>query len=321
MFHTSSQKQHWIFPSVEDLDRHRGEAHEAARTAAVELMGEQDETITPAEQADLVRHFTRKLQELAGLFKPTLPKDVIATAVAYFKRYYVHCSVLNHPPSKIVHLCLFLACKAEENNTGNMSTFTKILGADESAFIRKFEAHVLEVLKFHVVTHHPFRPLKGFFLDMNAKLGVADALPDELRTRTDKLLVDWVCTDAPLLYPPSQIALAALHSLMTAEQKAALERYLVTVGSEEKRRELMVKIGSIQAIVSAVQAGPDPEQIRSLNGKLSRCRNPLFDPTSETFKKRKAEVEDEQEIKRQAKNARWKLEQDAQMAAITGQRV
>ena len=29
--------------------------------------------------------------------------------------------------------------------------------------------------------------------------GVADALPDELRTRTDKLLVDWVCTDAPLV--------------------------------------------------------------------------------------------------------------------------
>ena len=37
------------------------------------------------------------------------------------------------------------------------------------------------------------------------------------------------------------------------------------------------------------------------------------------FRKRKAEVEHEQESRRQAKNARWKLEQDAQMAAITGQ--
>ena len=40
-----------------------------------------------------------------------------------------------------------------------------------------------------------------------------------------------------------------------------------------------------------------------------------------SFKKRKAEVEHEQETRRQAKNVRWKLEQDAQMAAITGQGV
>ena len=40
--------------AAQHIEKHRGEAHEAARTAAVELIGEQDETITMPEQADLV---------------------------------------------------------------------------------------------------------------------------------------------------------------------------------------------------------------------------------------------------------------------------
>ena len=35
-------------------------------------------------------------------------------AVAYFKRYYIHNSILIHPPQSVMLLALFVACKAEK---------------------------------------------------------------------------------------------------------------------------------------------------------------------------------------------------------------
>lgn len=59
--------------------------------------------------------------------------------------------------------------------------------------------------------------------------------------------------------------------------QAALQKYLVAVGSEENLGELMGKIGRIQAVANAVQTPVDPERIRGLNAKLGRCRNPRLE--------------------------------------------
>ena len=65
-----------------------------------------------------------------------------------------------------------------------------------------------------------------------------------------------------------------------------------------------------------------PGGVGQRNCRKSRKSTTIRWPTI-SFERRfkKAEVEHEQETRRQAKNARWKLEQDAQMAAITGQGV
>ena len=73
------------------------------------------------------------------------------------------------------------------------------------------EPYVMKKLRFHLLVHLPYRACEGFLIDIKTRY--ADQLTgkaDRLRPTMDKFLEKAMMSDALLLFPPSQIALAAL---------------------------------------------------------------------------------------------------------------
>lgn len=58
--------------------------------------------------------YEQKIQEVCGAFQ--FPHKIQATAIIYFKRFYLQWSVMEHHPKHIMLTCIYAACKIEENH-------------------------------------------------------------------------------------------------------------------------------------------------------------------------------------------------------------
>lgn len=112
-----------------------------------------------------------------------------------------------------MHLCIFVACKNEEINV-ELAKFVAVLPEDmreaERQFIRDKELELIQQLKFHLVVHSAFRPLKGFCADLSSRFGERGLDVPKLREHAERLLRQYLLSDVGFLFPPSQIALSAL---------------------------------------------------------------------------------------------------------------
>ncbi|KAL0658541.1 hypothetical protein Bca4012_079126 [Brassica carinata] len=126
--------------------------------------------------------YEAKVQEVCSAFE--FPHKIQATALQYFKRL----------------TCVYAACKIEENH----------VSAEEIGKGIKQDHHSLE---FDLIVYAPYRAMEGFIGNMEEFLQGRDdeiqKLESLLKAATgeaDKVML----TDAPLLFPPGQLALAAL---------------------------------------------------------------------------------------------------------------
>lgn len=71
-----------------------------------------------------------------------------------------------------------------------------------AALVLRCEGAILNVLRFDLVVHHPYRPLQQFAEDSGA--------PDAVFKMAWKIVNDSFCTLAPLVFPPFMVALGAL---------------------------------------------------------------------------------------------------------------
>ena len=75
--------------------------------------GKKLKTISVQDEIKLAKFYQSKMQKLckeltrAFGFKP----KVQGTALTFFKRFYLSCSMLDHDPKKIMLTCIYLACK------------------------------------------------------------------------------------------------------------------------------------------------------------------------------------------------------------------
>lgn len=58
--------------------------------------------LTPAEERVLARNYESHLREFCKRFTPPMPRAVIGTAFHYFKRFYVHNSIMDFHPKEIL---------------------------------------------------------------------------------------------------------------------------------------------------------------------------------------------------------------------------
>lgn len=190
----------------------------AMSTQALEVVDPLGPLLTVEEEREVVALRCEKLQRLCRAFTPALPDSVIGTATAYLQRYYLSNTVMGLPPDDVAHLCVFAACKTEEANI-SLAGLASLLPDPPAAvaFIKRQELALLSELRFQLTVHSPFRPLRGLLADARDDLlngdgavpvleavwaGVADAARHRL--------LWYLLSDAPLLFPPSQLALAAL---------------------------------------------------------------------------------------------------------------
>lgn len=238
LYRHSSQYRYWSF-SPQSLTKKREETNKSVFQAVQVELNKYIESnrdkltdlevstirskavpLTPEEELQIVNFYAKKVQVIAQHLN--LPTEVIATSITFFKRFFLVNSVMNIDPKELVHTTIFLACKSE-NYFISVDTFaTKAKSTREN--ILKYEFTLLESLNFSLLNHHPYKPLHGFFLDIQSTLfGKVDLkYMGQIYDRSRKRITDTLLTDVIYYYTPPQITLAVL----LIEDEHLIRRYL-----------------------------------------------------------------------------------------------
>lgn len=175
--------------------------------------------LTLEEELKYLNFYCENIMKVTQSFR--MPTQVKATAVSFFKKFYLINSVMEYHPKNVLYTCVFLAAKSE-NYFMSIETFCKALPKTEPKDVLDLEFIVLQSLQFTLLVHHPFRPLYGFFLDFQGVLlhpnpVMYDVSVDTIGSLYDKAkkwLIDFaLLSDASFLFTPPQIALAAMYDI------------------------------------------------------------------------------------------------------------
>lgn len=148
--------------------------------------------------------------------------------------------------------CVYLACKVEEFNVSIQQFVANIKGDRNKAvdIILGNELLLMQELNYKLTIHNPFRPVEGFLIDIKTRTQMPS--PDRLRGSIDDFLDKSFLTDACLLYPPSQIALAAVLHAASKEQEN-LDSYVTDclfADSSHKLKPLIEAVRSKSKLIS-----------------------------------------------------------------------
>jgi len=327
MFPTSSQRKHWMFKDENELQALRVAANAKYVEAFSQILEgpARDSMLNAEEEKVLLRQYEVTMRDLCKRFQPPMPAAVIGTAFNYFKRFYLHNSVMNYHPKEILVTCVYLACKVEEFNVSITQFVANIRGDREKAadIILNNELLLMQQLNFHLTVHNPFRPVEGFLIDIKARSRLNN--PEKLRGGIDDLLDKLYMTDACLLYSPSQIALAAiLHS--ASKNQENLDAYVTQTllgGDSSRLIDLIEAVRKIRSLGKVIEP-PPRELIKALEKRLDLCRNEENNPDSQVYKERMLELlddDDERAARKYAKATKRLSHPDNQLAGVTSMKI
>lgn len=285
-FRTSSQRERWIFQPHDLMERWAAANRRAAETLAqygttrltvnpldgsysnpepAPNHGEGSSDVKPLsyEEEQLTRVFyEQKIQEVCAAFK--FPHKIQATAIIYFKRFYLQWSVMDHHPKHIMLTCVYVSCKVEENHV-SAEELGKGIQQD-----------------YQIILNNEVVLLKDFCRADNGALQRLKELRQTAISHVDKMML----TDAPLLYTPGQLALAALHKSNDILKVLAFERYLESIFSRQHSdclvEQFVQTINAINYLVAQLQL-PTVKDMRHIDRKLKHC----WDPSSHDEHKKK----------------------------------
>lgn len=187
--------------------------------------------VTPEEELKLVGFYAKKVQMIAQHLN--LPTEVVATSIIFFKRFFLENSVMEFDPKDLVHTTIFLACKSE-NYFISVDSFANKAKSKRDEIL-KYEFKLLESLKFTLLNHHPYKPLHGFYLDIqNVLHGKVDLnYMGKIYDRCKKKITEALLTDVVYHFTPPQITLAVFLN----EDEQLIRRYLeLKFGSTETNK-------------------------------------------------------------------------------------
>eukprot|EP00850_Spirogloea_muscicola_P007290 SM000036S13334 [mRNA] locus=s36:602546:605711:- [translate_table: standard] len=267
---------------------------ESARAAAVDTSGPLPEALTVEEEVLILRYYEHKIQQVCGAFN--FPNKIQATAIMYLKRFYLRWSTMEHDPKHIMLTCVYLACKVEEFHV-SAEEFGKGIQQDPQVVLKN-ELTVLQGLCFELIIYAPYRSLEGLLLDHEASTTgleltlsaeklqastlyscsfaasyMAGELSQAGRFVADKIML----TDAPLMYSPGKLAVAALWSSCRELGMSGIEKYLKSlIGRRKEGPQVSDYMANVDAIVLQVAgvAKVDEGEVRRIDRKLKYCRNP-----------------------------------------------
>lgn len=152
--------------------------------------------------------YSRVISELAS--QSNLRQRVAATAIVYFKRFFVRRCMKDHDPRLIAPVALYLAAKVEEH-----TLLAKVIIAQMTnlypgehvypyavSHVYDYEFKLIDALDFDLIIFHPYRPMVQFCADAQLTDLLATAWP---------ILNDSYLTDVCLQYPPYLIAIACIY--------------------------------------------------------------------------------------------------------------
>lgn len=201
-------------------------------------------SLSPVETQRLLRFYEHEIARICG--KAGFDRAVMATSTVLFKRFYLSAAPEEFPPAVLVYTAIFAGIKVESCPYTELEDFCRKLifseGLADDALVL-METPFLQGLKFHLMVYHPYRPLKALLMeciqaytahaagrvyaigDAEVRVAIPTPLPTPwLEAGSPPFITDWdgmqarahytvdlaLTCDAPLLFAPSQIALACL---------------------------------------------------------------------------------------------------------------
>ncbi|KAK3199373.1 hypothetical protein Dsin_022788 [Dipteronia sinensis] len=225
------------------------------------------------EEKSMRVFYENKLREVCSAFY--FPNKIQATALMYFKRFYLQWSVMEHQPKNIMLTCVYAACKIEENHV-SAEELGKGISQDHQ-MILNYEMIVYQGLEFDLIVYAPYRPLEGFIDDIeefiqaeNDQLQMLKDLHETAKLEADKIMI----TDAPLLFPPGQLALAALRSANKVHSVLDFESYLDSILSRQNYEHTLSELTEFLNVIDSwvmKYKFPSEKDMKHINRKLKSC--------------------------------------------------
>lgn len=324
MFSSSTQRKAWIFASEKELANLRCEANRrfiAQHGQDTSQEAKSNFFLTALEERMFCKQYELFLKDFCKRFQPAMPRSVVGTSFNYFKRFYLHNSVMDYHPKEILVTCVYLACKVEEFNVSITQFVANIKGNREKAMdiILNNELLLMQQLSYHLTIHNPFRPIEGLIIDIKTRYpSMKD--PQCLRPAIDDFLDRCLFTDACLLYAPSQVALTAI-IYAAGKFQENINDYVteVMIGAEGKDHlpKIIEAVKKIRNLVKNHEGAPR-DIIQNIEKKLEKCRNQENNPDSQIYKRKMQEMLNAEEDRSARKYAQIAEEQRRVMEELVG---
>jgi len=264
------------------------------------------------EEKEVLDYFEVKMAEFCQKFKPPMPKSVMGTSFHYFKRFYLYNSIMDYHPKEILVTAVYLATKVEEFNVSISQFVSNVQGNQERAtkIILNNELLLLKELNFNLTIHNPYRAVEGLLIDIKTRCKHLEKV-DSLRPDIESFLDQVYLTDAPLIYAPSQLALAAIiHA--ASRQKQNMDSYVTEMLFEGQGTPAIKNIVScVRQVRIMVKSIPEPVKvIKVLCERLDLCRNQDNNPDSAAYKRKLEELIDEDESIMEPKPKTCRIDSD-----------
>ncbi|KAF9600948.1 hypothetical protein IFM89_014075 [Coptis chinensis] len=124
----------------------------------------------------------------------------------------------------------------------------------------------IQGLGFDLIVYAPYRSIEGFIDDI-------EDLQETAKKEVDRIML----TDAPLLFPPGQLALAALRRSNEVHRVLDFERYLGSIISRQQSMhtssELIESLDLINSLLMRFSI-PSSDDMKPIDRKLKYCLDP-----------------------------------------------
>ncbi|WJX63347.1 Cyclin-H1-1, variant 4 [Trifolium repens] len=274
-FQTSTHRSKWIFSPQKLIEKYTDANQRAKQTleqCGATLMEVDDDGSLSYPESQMTANNSAEKHSRIKPLSIEEEQCIKATALVFFKRFYLQWSVMEHQPKNIMLTCIYAACKIEENHV-SAEELGKVISQDHQMILN----NEMISLEFDLIVYAPYRSVEGFTDYMeefcNAgedELQMLKALQNTARLEVDKMML----TDAPLLFPPGQLALAALRTSNALHKVLDFDSFLSRIFSRQNSTHTMADLlESLDAIESWVRKyrSPSEKELKHINRKLKSC--------------------------------------------------
>ncbi|CAI2349149.1 unnamed protein product [Caenorhabditis sp. 36 PRJEB53466] len=219
-----------------------------------------------------------------------LRQQVIATAITYFKRFYLRQSFRDMCPYLVASTSLFLACKVEEHTPLSVSSFLKNTAivlpkrwgwtfdttSTKNGVVYDSEFILVEILDCCLVVYGVTRPMVELLNDLNGKCNLKEF--DQVEAQCTKVANDTLRCDVGLMFAPHCIGLSAIivGLELMGRMDEDVEKWLVELDTDFDKVSECTDL--IYKMYTLWKSFDEKEEVKKLLAKLPKPNSPLPPP-------------------------------------------
>ena len=138
--------------------------------------------------------------------------EIVATALSYFQRFYLHHQMFEHDPNLLIEACLFLSIKIHEIPLAHQE-FCKHFAIDPKRnHLAQNEQTLLRGIQYQLQIHTPISGVSSLIYTLEDTPGVNEEMVNYIKNQAQNFcLASYKVREFVFCSSPALIALAAVH--------------------------------------------------------------------------------------------------------------